>query len=169
MSAERRLAAAEAFWRDEQGLDQQVEATVVLARRLNFRAKSVQALPIARRARHLAQVSDLSDAVVTRVLIAYHFSAERLLMAAFLDAVGIAHEDGLITADEIAAPDPSRLAAGVATLRGAFPADAVDLYLRTLVAIDPDTWGALETVGQKAEGEAQREVAAQEGKGLSGT
>ncbi len=151
LPVERRLALADAFWRDDQGSDQHLEAIVLLARRLNFRTKSLQALPVERRARHLAQLADVSDGLATRALIAYHFQTERPLMAAFLDAVGIAHEDGLITAEEIAPPDPRVLADAVEKLRAGFPADAVDLYLRTLLAIDPDTWGALETVGHMSE------------------
>ena len=146
MPAEKRLAAAEAFWRDEQGRDQQVEAVVMLARRLNFRAKSVQALPVERRAKHLAQVSDVSDMIASRALVAYHFTSERPLMAAFLDALGIAHEDGVITAEEVPAPDAALLAAAVLKLRAAFPADAVDLYLRTLVVLDGDTWAGIDAL-----------------------
>ncbi len=146
LPAEKRLVAADAFWRDEQGLEQQIEAVIVIARRLNFRTKSVQALPIERRAKLLAQVHDVSDTIATRALIAYHFSAERPLMAAFLDAVGIAHENGVITADDVAAPEADRLEAAALQVRAAFPAEAVDLYLRTLVALDGDTWGKIDTI-----------------------
>ena len=143
---EKRIAVADAFWRDDQGPEQQAEATVVLARRLNFRAKSLSALPIERRARHLANVSDLSDTVAGRALVAYHFTSERPMMTTFLDALGIAHEEGLITAEEVAAPDSKTLATAVETLRVAFPSDAVDLYLRTLVALDGDTWSGLDAL-----------------------
>jgi len=159
LPVERRIPLADAFWRDDQGVDQQIEAIVTLARRLKFRTKSVQALPIERRAKHLAQMSDVSDGVATRALIAYHFQAARPMMAAFLDAAGIAHEDGLITADEMAPPDPPVLAQAVEKIRAEFPADAVDLYLDTLVAIDPDTWAGLETRGHSATGGAPHEVA----------
>src|ERR1044072_3842950 len=94
MPVENRLVAADAFWRDEQSdaAMQQIEAIMSIARRLNFRAKSVQALGIDKRAKHLAHIADVSDAVATRALIAYHFAAKRPLMGAFLDALGIAHE-----------------------------------------------------------------------------
>ena len=49
-----RVAAADAFWRDDQSQDvemQHAEAVMILARRLNFRPKSLQALPIERRAK----------------------------------------------------------------------------------------------------------------------
>ncbi len=144
MPPDKRLMAAAAFWRDEQGRDQQAEAAVLLARRLNFRVKSVTALPIERRARFLTQVGDVSDALASRALIAYHFEAERPLMGAFLDALGIAHENGLISADEIPSPDSARLTEAVEKLKASFPEDAVSLYLRTLVALDADTWAALD-------------------------
>jgi hypothetical protein len=146
MPADRRVQAAEALWRDDQAMEQQIEATALLARRLNFRVKSVQALPVERRARFLAQVGDVSDALAGRALVAYHFQQARPLMAAFLDALGIAHEDGLITNEEQSAPEAAKLAAAVETVRAAFPADQVDLYLRTLLALDTDTWSGLDAL-----------------------
>lgn len=146
MPPETRVQAASALWRDEQGFEQQVEATALLARRLNFRAKSIQSLPIDRRARFLSQVSDVSDALASRALVAHHFENARPLMAAFLDALGIAHEEGLIASDEVPVPDPAKLAEAVEKLRTSFPADAVDLYLRTLVALDADTWTGLDAL-----------------------
>ena len=63
LPVEKRVLAAEAFWLDTDSPDiqaQHAEALVTLARRLNFRAKSVQALTVERRARHLAQLTDIS-------------------------------------------------------------------------------------------------------------
>ena len=149
LAPETRLAAADAFWRDDQAEEQQVEAVVLLARRLNFRPKSLQALPTERRAKMLAQVSDVSDATATRALIAYHFAQQRPLMAAFLDALGVTHEDGLITAEEVPKPERARLSTAVEAIRASFPPHDVDVYLQTLVTIDPETWGEIETLGAK--------------------
>ena len=101
----------------------QFEAIATIARRLNFRAKSVHSLSAERRAKQLAQMADVSDAVASRALVAYHFAAERPLMAAFLDALGIAHDQGLIKEDEVAPPDAAKTASAVKTVREAFPAD----------------------------------------------
>ncbi len=151
MPPERRLVAAGAFWNDEQGLDQQVEVIVTLARKLNFRPKSVQALPVERRAKLLAQMADVTDAVASRALIAYHLTVERPMMAAFLDAVGIGHDNGLITDEEVSAPEAGKLADGVTALNAGFPPDAVRTYLHTLLVLDGDTWGGLEAlVGEKS-------------------
>jgi hypothetical protein len=145
---ERRIALADAFWREE-GDDaqmQQIEAIGVLARRLNFRVRSVQALPVDRRARHLAQMADVSEAIATRALISYHLAAQRPLMAAFLDALGIAHENGVINAEEVPKPDSTKLAAAIEAVKKSFPADDVSLYLHTLEIIDGETWGGLHTL-----------------------
>ena len=142
MPSEKKLAAATAFWNDEHGRDQQVEVIVTLARKLNFRPKSVPALPLERRAKLLAGM-DVSDAVASRALIGYHLSDERPMMSAFLDALSIEHENGLITAEEVPAPDKAKLEDAVRTLRTAFPEDAVRLYLHTLLLLDGDTWAGL--------------------------
>ena len=142
-----RVAAADAFWRDDQSQDiemQHAEAVMTLARRLNFRPKSLQALPIERRAKQLAQLNDVSDAIATRALIAFHFAARRPLMGAFLDALGIAHDQGLITAEQVTPPGREALQAAAERLKGSFPDADVALYLRTLSALDGDTWAGLD-------------------------
>jgi hypothetical protein len=146
LPSEKRVVAAEAFWRDSDAGEQQAEAIVALARRLNFRAKSIMSLPVERRARHLAQITDVSDTLAGRALVAYHFSHERPLMAAFLDAVGIQHENGLIPTEDVAPPDEAKLRAAVDNVRSTFPLESVDLYLQTLVALDPDTWTGLDSL-----------------------
>jgi len=145
---ETRQRAAEAFWRDEESeniVAQHFEALMAIARRMNFRMKSVQALPIERRAKQLALMSDVSDAIATRALIAYHFSDQRPLMAAFLDGLGIAHENGLITAEEVPPPTGEQIDNTIKALRETYPVGDVELYLRTLAAMDGDTWGVLES------------------------
>lgn len=148
MPVEKRVAAAEAFWQDEHGLEQQVEAVVAIARKLKFRPKSVQQQPIERRAKQLAHMADVSETIATRALIAYHLTNERTMMGAFLDAMGIAHENGLITAEEVPTPPADTIAKAAETLAKAYPADAVALYLNTLLTQDPDTWSALDGLPQ---------------------
>lgn len=141
-----RQAAAEAFWRDastDEAAYQQAEVIMAIAKRLNFRPKSAQALPEDRRAKLLAQMGDVSDAVATRALIAYHFESQRPLMSAFLDALGLPHENGLITAESVTPPDRGAIDKATAALGPDFPADAVRLYFRTLRALDGDTWAHL--------------------------
>src|SRR5690348_230581 len=147
MPLEKRVVAANAFWRDDESPDidaQHAEIVQAIARRLKFRPKSVLGLGLERLSRQLAQMPDVSDTVATRALIAYHFAAERALMAAFLDAMGIPHENGLITDEQAPAPDPARMPAAVAALKASFDGADVELYLRTLAALDRENWGSLE-------------------------
>jgi hypothetical protein len=70
------------------------------------------------------------------------------MMGAFLDALGIAHEDGLINEDNVTVPDADKVKAAAAELAEKFPADEVWLYFSTLVSQDPDTWGDLADLPQ---------------------
>ena len=143
MPAERRLAAAELFWRDEESADQQVEAVAAIAAHMKFRAKTVVGLPLDKKARYLATLPTVSDPVAARALVHYHLERQRPMMAAFLDALGIAHEDGLISEESVSKPEAAKLRAAVAQLATAYPADDVAVYLSTLVSQDPETWGEL--------------------------
>jgi hypothetical protein len=143
LSPERRIAAAELFWADEQSTDQQIEAVSALAAHMKFRAKSVIALPLEKKAKYLATLPAISDSVAARALVNYHLARQRPMMGAFLDSLGIAHEDGLINEETVSKPDPEKLKTAVTELAATYPQDDVSLYFSTLVSQDPDTWGAL--------------------------
>ena len=64
------------------------------------------------------------------------------MMGAFLDSLGIAHENGLINEDKVT-PDPAKVAPAAAQLAQQFPADDGSVYLNTLLYQDPETWEAL--------------------------
>ncbi len=144
MPAERRLDAARAFWEDENSLEQQPEAIVAIAQRLKFRPKSAAALPLEKRARYLAGLPNVSELLASRLLVAYHLSTQRPMMGTFLDALGIAHENGLIAEEDVKRPAKARLAEAAKTLRAEYPEQDVELYFATLVGQDPDTWGDLQ-------------------------
>ncbi|HJR61763.1 MAG TPA: hypothetical protein VJ813_20315 [Vicinamibacterales bacterium] len=148
MPAERRIKAAEVFWADEQSTDQQVEAVTAIAAHMKFRTKSVISLPLERKARYLATLPGISETVAARALVSYHLEHQRPMMAAFLDALGIAHEDGLINEENVPAPDAERVRAAADTLAEKYPADDVSLYFSTLVSQDPETWGELAKLAQ---------------------
>src|SRR5687768_7320103 len=143
LSPERRLEAAELFWEDDESSEQQVEAITAIAGHMKFRTKSVVALPSAKRARYLAGLPGVSDSVAARALVHYHLERRRPMMAAFLDGLGIAHENGLITEETVAKPDRERMKTAVAALAASYPAEDVGLYFATLVSQDPDVWGEL--------------------------
>ena len=143
MSSDRRVAAAQLFWADDQSTEQQLEAVAALAAHMKFRAKSVIGLPIEKKAKYLSTLPNVSDAVAARALVNYHLERQRPMMGAFLDSLGITHEDGLISEENVTKPDPEKLRTAAKELATKYPQPDVSLYLRTLVSQDPDTWGSL--------------------------
>lgn len=145
MTADQKQRAARAFWTDEQAVDDQIQAALLIAQRKKFRPKTVVGLDVERKARHLASLAMLPDPFAARALIVYHLAEQRPMMGAFLDALGIAHENGLIQEDDVK-PDASKMGAAAAAIGEKFPAADVSLYLNTLLCQDPGTWGALADV-----------------------
>ncbi len=143
MTDSQKTAASEAFWADEGSVAEQAEVMGLIARQLKFRPKSVIALPVEKKVRLTSRMGAMSDAVAGRLLVAYHLGTQRLMMSAFLDALGIKHGDGLIDEDETPAPTPEQIDKAAAVLVAKFPADDVRLYFQTLLLQDPDTWGRL--------------------------
>lgn len=146
LTPERKQQAAEAFWRDENAVMEQGEAIVAIAMRIKFRVKSVREMPVEKKARHLVALGNVTEMIAARLLVAFHLAHQRPMMASFLDALGIAHEDGLIASEDLEAPSAERLAEAARTLAAAYPPEDVALYLSTLVWQDPDSWGALAEV-----------------------
>ena len=143
MTFEQRHRAASAFWRDETIAADQAQAVQLIAKHKKFRPKTVAGLDLEGKARHLASVP-VPDDIATRLLVLYHLAEQRPMMGAFLDALGIANEQGLIQEGNDVRPDQAKLGSAVATLAAAYPAADVSIYLNTLLCHDPDTWGALQ-------------------------
>jgi hypothetical protein len=143
LTPERKQRAAEAFWQDENAAVEQADALAANAMRIKFRIKSAQALPTEKKARHLIALGNVSEMIAARLLVAYHLTHQRPMMASFLDALGIAHEDGLIADEDLKAPTPEKLGEAARSLGASYPPEDVALYLSTLVWQDPETWGAL--------------------------
>ena len=142
MPEERRRQAAEAFWQEDEGVEQQVEAMALIARQIKARPRFVQGLPLERRTRYLVGYPNMPEALAARLLVSYHLAHQRPMLAAFLDALGIAHEDGVISADPEGPIARDRLEAAAAALDASFAPADVTLYLRTLLSQDPETWAA---------------------------
>jgi hypothetical protein len=148
LSSERKQQAAEAFWRDSEATLEHAEAITGIAQRIKFRTKSVVAMPVDKKVRQLVAMP-VSELVAARLLIAYHLAHQRPMMGSFLDALGIAHEEGVIAEEEKPAPTPEKLKEAAAAIGKAYPADDVSLYLSTLLWQDPETWGPLADVPER--------------------
>jgi hypothetical protein len=89
----------------------------------------------------------MPEALAARCLVTYHLTHQREMMGAFLDALGLKHENGLIEDDD-AKPAAEKIDPAVAAIDGKYAAEDVALYLTTLLVQDPDTWGPLRDLPQ---------------------
>jgi hypothetical protein len=144
LPSEIKVAAATAFWTDEQAALEQAEAVALIARQIKFRPKSVITLSADRKAKHLAGMAQVSDLLAARLLVSYHLQHQRPMMGRFLDLLGIAHEDGLITEESPTAPEADKLDAAATALASEFPKADVARYFWTLLWQDPETWSGLQ-------------------------
>jgi hypothetical protein len=145
MTSAQRNRAASALWGEDEATSEQMQAALLIAKKMKFRPKTVMGLDDEHKARYLASVPDPPEDLAARLLVVYHLAEQRPMMGAFLDALGIAHENGLIRGDA-GTPDPAKMAAAAAAIARAYPAPDVALYLNTLLWQDPAAWGALQGV-----------------------
>ena len=118
-------------------------AVAAIATHMKFRPRSVVTLAPDKRAKYLAQLPTVTDAIAARALVNYHLERQRPMMGAFLDLLGIEHDNGLINDDKVVKPDAAKVKAAAKELATKFPAEDVSLYFATLVSQDPYTWEAL--------------------------
>jgi hypothetical protein len=143
MGETRRTAAASAFYDDASVKEFHSAANTFIARLKNFRPQFVKKLPQEKRAFYLATLP-LSQELVSQLIVSYHFAQQRPMMAAFLNALGVANDNGLIKEDaEVGSPSAEQLETAVQAIRGKFPEEDVNIYLLTLQSQNPDVWGAL--------------------------
>jgi hypothetical protein len=143
VSEERRLDAARSFYEDKSLTEFQGAADTYIARLKNFRPQFVKKLPMDKRASYLAHLP-LSGELASQLLVSYHFARQRPLMGAFLNALGIENDQGLIPEGvDPEKPSTEKLAEAVAAVRKSFPGEDVDLYFQVLQSQAPEVWGGL--------------------------
>ena len=146
LTREERVAAAAAFWREP---PEAVVGTALtgIVRARHMRPQVARSLSPEARADALASVLDPGETLASSLLVALHLGERRPLLAAFLDALGLPHEDGVLKEDESSAPPPLAEAgarAAVKAIASAHPRREVETYLNTLWLQDPERWAILE-------------------------
>ena len=146
LSREERLTAAIAFWREPpEAIVGAALGAIVKARRM--RPQAARALSEEARANALAAVLDPDESLAASLLVALHLGSRRPLLSAFLDALGLPHDNGVLQEEEegeASPPSADATARAVAAL-SAFPRHEVETYLNTLWLQDPERWVNLET------------------------
>lgn len=146
LTSDERQDAAAAFWKEppQEALAGALGA-IIKARHL--RPQVARTLPVTERTRILATLLDPGEAVAASLLVALHLAERRKLLAAFLDRLGLPHEDGVLKDDDTQPPAPidaSAVHTAAAAVRATFPAHQVDVYFNTLWLQDPERWTALQ-------------------------
>jgi hypothetical protein len=126
------------------------QAMAAASAALKARPVYLQRMPFERRAeavrRALARVS--ADDLGEELLAVYFLECRHKLLVAWLDAVGVEHEEGTLKDDAPPCPAESKLREAVAAFRRKRTADAADrdLLLRAFVAQRSIDWPALEAL-----------------------
>ncbi len=144
LTREERLAAARQFFSQP---PQEVYGTALgaIVRARKLRPQVARSMAPEEQAKALASVLDPGEPLAGSLLVALHMGDRRPLLGAFLDAVGLPHEDGLLKEEADGIPFTAESARkGVAALRAAYPREQVDVYLNTLWLQDPEHWAPLE-------------------------
>ena len=150
LTPDERLRATSAFCAEPPPeLSGSAIAALVKARHL--RPQAARTLAPDAQARILATVLDPGEPLAQGLLVSLHLAERRPLLAAFLDALALPHENGILTEEADAAPpvDAARASAARAAL-AAFPEHEVRTYLNTLWLQDPERWHALEALYSEA-------------------
>jgi len=146
---EERLAAATAFFA-EPPPELAGTALGALVKARHLRPQAARALAPDAQARILATVLDPGEPLAQGLLVSLHLAHRRPLLGAFLDALSLPHENGVLKeeADSAEPVSPEKARAAVAAL-ASFPAGQVRTYLNTLWLQDPDRWKALAAVDRE--------------------
>ncbi len=140
---ERRQAAA-AFLQDP---IPELYATALgaIVRARHMRPQAARAMAPEEQASALAAILDPGEPLAGSLLVGLHLSARRPLLAAFLDALGLPHEDGVMKDDaDATALDAARVESAAQDLAKHFPKEQVATYFNVLLLQDPERWAALE-------------------------
>ncbi len=121
-----------------------LEADVAIAKALRFRPDAVKQLPLKRRVGYLLKNVHVDDSLATTFLLALHLNDRSEMLEAFLDALEIPQQGGLIDESyDLQPPEQEALARASATIYERFGGERSDLYFAALLAMDGVTWGAL--------------------------
>ena len=145
LTAEERTAAITAAMADDENGWVRATTRVAVAGAIKFRPQTVATWPKQKVIAEAARVPIDDVQLLSAFLVDLHLGTRRPMMAAFLDGVGVKHDDGRIDTEAsgpIAVP-PERLRAAADDLAGRYPLDEVVTYFLTLLLHDAETWSGV--------------------------
>jgi len=143
LTPEERTAAISASLVDDENGWVKTTTRGAIAGALKFRPQTVATWPRQKLITEAARLPLDDGQLLSAYLVDLHLGTRRPMMAAFLDAVGVKHEDGRIDTEAsgpIEVP-PETLSAAADDLAQQYPLDEVVTYFLTLLLQDAETWG----------------------------
>src|SRR3954470_19545926 len=142
--AERAQGISAALADDENGW---VKATTrsAVAGALRFRPQTVGTWPAAKLVSEAARLPLDDVQLLSAYIVDLHLGHRRSMMAAFLDELGIANDNGRIDSEttEVGPQDPARVRRAADAVAARFPSDEVVTYFLTLLLQDAGVWSGL--------------------------
>jgi len=138
--ADRRRRIGAAFWKHADAQSRAI-ATAQLAKAVHFREESLRKLSADKRGEMLANRAGAHEfeEALAAALMHYHTHEQREMLAAFLDAWKIPHENGSIETDEYKAPTTDEVRDAVTAL-SQFDRRDVAIYLATAGLLMGEEW-----------------------------
>lgn len=143
---EARLEAAHSFW-ERPTEEAAVAAAQEIVKILRVRPQAFHKVPLDQRVRAVAGLAAPPDTLAEALLISLHVDARRDLLVAFLDALAIPHEEGMISEeDDFEPPTAAAVRGALPALLARFPAEQIAVYWNALWLQDGERWAALAEV-----------------------
>src|SRR3954468_23441264 len=142
LTPEERTAAVTASFADDENGWVKTTTRGAIAGALKFRPQTVATWPRQKLISEAVRLPLDDVQLLSAYLVDLHLGTRRPMMAAFLDAVGVPHDDGRIDTEatgpiEVA---PDRLYAAADEIAQRFPIDEAVTYFLTLLLQDFETW-----------------------------
>lgn len=156
--APRRQRILEAFWKNAEPHARQL-AVMQLAKSMHFREETIRKATAAKKAEWLASRAGAPEMheAIEMGLMAYHTTAAKEMLAAFLDAWSIPHSDGTIEVDDYRAPSVDEVRKAANDLAARFDKRDIAVYLASAgLLMGPDwaeaTWPVVDEMAPQQAG-----------------
>ena len=145
LSAEERSQAIAASMADDEQGWVRTSTRGAVASALKFRPQTVATWPRQKLIAEAARLPLEDVQLLSAFIVDLHLGHRRPMMAAFLDELGIANDDGRIDSETttVEQQDPARVGRAADVVAGRFPADEVVTYFLTLLLQDQTIWSGL--------------------------
>jgi hypothetical protein len=145
LTPDERTAAITAAMADDENGWVKTTTRVAVAGAIKFRPQTVATWPRQKLVSEAARLPIDDVQLLSAFLVDLHLGTRRPMMASFLDAVGVKHDNGRIdteaTGPIVVSPEKLRAAADDLAVR--HPLDEVVTYFLTLLLQDAETWGGV--------------------------